>query len=132
MQQASKVRNRVVDLASDTVGATVGATQDVANTIVNTTQNAVEFVLEEPVVSLTTVTWWVIVFLCLNKFLNDGLPSVEEELINKLPVQILLLFSVVYYWTRGSNKFTIALVSVLAFITIRIFISYKLNIPEEN
>lgn len=95
-------------------------------------QELTQMFSRDPVESVTTVVWWILSFVAINKFLNDGLPPQELAIVNALPVQILLLFSVVYKWASGANRLLISVLAVVAYVMVRLLVTYRLPAPQER
>lgn len=86
-------------------------------------------ITREPLVFSSTVTWWLVCFLMICKYFNDQLPEMEMTIMNLLPVQTWIMFSICFYWLKtmsSPNAFLIASVSVVLFVIFRIIVSYRL------
>ena len=95
-------------------------------------QELTDMLTQDPLNSVSTIVWWILSFVAINKFLNDGLPSSELAVFNSLPVQVVVLFSVVYRWATGMNRLLISVLSVVVYVMFRLLVTYRLPAPQER
>ena len=90
-------------------------------------------VTRDPLNFSCTITWLILCFIMFSKFINGSLPDSEFTIINLLPVQCWIMFSIAFYWIKNeysSHKLIISLSAVVIFMGIRMLVSYKLIQPK--
>ena len=98
-------------------------------------EQLINLITRNPLNFSCTITWLILCFIMFSKFINGHLPESEFAIINSLPVQCWIMFSIAYYWIRNdysSHKFLIAISAVVIFMGIRMLVSYKLIQPDGN